>query len=94
MGVEPEVKARFASQNRSRITNEGIVVLDSQRFRDQGRNLTDCLEKLKALLLHSLYVPKKRRPTKPSRASKERRLHAKRHLSKQKAQRRRMGREE
>ena len=79
-----EVKERFKEQNRSRITIEGVLVLDSQRFRDQPKNVADCLEKLRAMLLR----PKKRRATKPSRSSKERRLQAKRHIAKQKAHRR------
>jgi ribosome-associated protein len=86
--LPPEVKERFSAQNRSRITTEGVLVLDSQRFRDQPKNIADCLEKLRELLLRSLHRPKKRRPTKPSRSSKERRLQAKRHTSRQKAQRR------
>jgi ribosome-associated protein len=89
-----EVKERFVQQNRWRITTEGVLVLDSQRFRDQAKNVADCLEKLREMLLRSLHVPKKRRPTKPSRSSKERRLKAKRHVSKQKAHRRRPGTEE
>src|SRR5947209_12864136 len=78
-----EVKERFSQQNRSRITTEGVLVLDSQRFRDQPKNVADCLEKLRDLLLRSLHRPKKRRATKPSRSSKERRLQAKRHIAQQ-----------
>jgi ribosome-associated protein len=89
-----EVKARFAQHFGSRITTEGVLVLDSQRFRDQAKNVADCLEKLRDMLTRSLHVPKKRRPTKPSRSSKERRLEAKRHVSKQKAHRRKPGVEE
>ena len=85
----PDVKGRFIQQNRGRITTEGELVLDSQRFRDQAKNIDDCLEKLREMVVRALYVPKKRRPTKPSRGSKERRLEAKRHLSRQKAGRRR-----
>ena|SRR5437868_3776663 len=84
-----DVKERFLQQNRGRITTEGVLVLDSQRHRDQTKNVADCLEKLREMILRSLHVPKKRRPTKPSRGSKERRLQAKKHLSRQKAGRRR-----
>ncbi len=84
-----DVRERFIKQNRSRITTLGELVLDSTRFRDQAKNIADCLEKLRELLLCALHVPKKRRPTKPSRSSKERRLQAKRHSAKQKAGRRR-----
>src|SRR5687768_14539347 len=58
-----EVKDRFLKQNRGRLTTEGVLVMDSQRFRDQAKNVADCLEKLRALLLRSLHPPKKRRLT-------------------------------
>jgi ribosome-associated protein len=89
-----EVKARFAQYYGSRITTEGVLVLDSQRFRDQAKNVADCLNKLRDMLTRSLHVPKKRRPTKPSRSCKERRLEAKRHVAKQKAHRRKPGADE
>jgi len=89
-----EVKERFIEQNRWRLTTEGTLVLDSQRYRDQAKNIEDCLEKLHDMLKRSLHVPKKRRPTKPSRSSKERRLKAKKHVSQQKAGRRKPGGED
>jgi ribosome-associated protein len=89
-----EWKERFQQQNRWRITADGVLVLDSQRFRDQAKNVADCLEKLRDMLLRSRFPPKKRRPTKPSRASKERRLKAKQHVSRQKARRKRVGADE
>jgi ribosome-associated protein len=94
LALAEDVKQRFIEQNRWRITTEGVLVLDSQRFRDQAKNIADCLEKLRGMLLRSLHKPKKRRPTKPSRSSKERRLKAKRHVSKQKAHRRKPGTDE
>lgn len=72
-----DVLARFLQQQRTRLTKEGDLVITSQKTRDQGRNVEDCLEKLRAALLHALQAPKKRKPTKPSRGSKERRLTAK-----------------
>ncbi len=87
--LPPEVKDRFVQQNRWRVTTEGVLVLDSQRYRDQAKNVADCLEKLREMLVRAVHVPKKRRPTKPSRSSKERRLKAKRHTSHQKAHRQR-----
>jgi ribosome-associated protein len=83
-----DVKHRFLQLYPSRITTTGELVLDSQRFRDQPKNIADCLEKLREMLVHSLHRPKKRRPTKPSRSSKERRLLAKRHTSHRKSGRR------
>ena len=54
------------------------LLLISQLTRDQSRNLDDALEKLRELILQALVVPKKRRPTRPTLASKERRLEGKR----------------
>jgi ribosome-associated protein len=89
-----DVKTRFAEQNRWRITTDGVLVLDSQRYRDQGKNVADCLEKLRDMVLRALHVPKKRRPTKPSRSSRERRLQAKKHTAQRKTSRRRPGADE
>lgn len=82
-----DVRARFIAKYRRRISAEGDLLLTSQRFRDQGRNVADCLTKLRELLLDVAQAPKKRKPTRPSRASKERRLKAKRERSQTKQQR-------
>jgi ribosome-associated protein len=73
-----DVKTRFLERHRSRITTEGDILVTGQRYRDQEKNREDCLEKLKALVLEALFVPKKRRETKPTRASKRRRVEEKR----------------
>jgi ribosome-associated protein len=83
-----EVKQRFRAQQASRVTVEGEVVLSSQRFRDQERNRQDCLDKLRELVLRALFVPKKRKKTRPSKGSRERRLGDKRHRSAAKSSRR------
>jgi ribosome-associated protein len=83
-----EVKARLRVQNPRRVTTEGEVVLSSQRYRDQERNRQDCLEKLRAMIVQALFVPKARKKTKPSRASRERRLAAKKRRGALKASRR------
>jgi ribosome-associated protein len=84
-----DVKARFQSQQHRRITTEGDLVLSSQRFRDQERNKQDCLDKLRDLLVQAATAPKTRKKTRPSRASKARRLEAKRRRSGTKQARRR-----
>ena len=84
-----DVRARFLQKFHTRITGDGELVMSSQRYRDQERNKQDCLEKLTAMLLEAAAAPKVRRPTKPSKASKRRRVEAKRRLSKTKAGRRR-----
>lgn len=82
-----EVRTRFLEQFRSRLTEAGEVLVSSQRYRDQARNVDDCLEKLREMILSAAQRPKARRPTKPSRASQRRRLETKRQLSKKKSQR-------
>jgi ribosome-associated protein len=82
-----EMRKRFVSKYHRRITADGDLILTSQRFRDQGRNVADCLSKLRDMLESVVAPPKKRQPTRPSRASKERRLKEKREKS-QKKQRR------
>jgi ribosome-associated protein len=86
--VPEEVKARLRTQQRRRITGAGELVLNSQRYRDQGRNVEDCLEKLRALVLQATLVPKARKPSRPSRGAREARLRAKRRRSLTKSSRR------
>jgi ribosome-associated protein len=86
--VPAEVKLRLRGRQRRRITTEGELVLVSQRYRDQERNREDCLEKLKEMVLEATVVPKKRRPTRPTRGSRRARLQDKRHRSATKAARR------
>ena len=68
------VRRRFLEKHASRITKNGVFIVSSDRFRDQQRNIAACLEILRALLLVSLKPPKKRKPTAPSKGSKEKRL--------------------
>lgn len=74
-----EVKARFLALNRKRITTEGDVLITGQKFRDQDKNRHECLEKLQKMIVEALFVPKQRRATKPTKASKRRRVVEKRH---------------
>ena len=60
-----------------RLTGAGELLVTSQATRDQGRNLDDCLEKVRALVLKAATPPKPRRPTRPTLASKRRRAEAK-----------------
>ncbi|MDA0999853.1 MAG: alternative ribosome rescue aminoacyl-tRNA hydrolase ArfB [bacterium] len=82
-----DVRDRFCERYRRRITREGELVLASQRFRDQGRNVADCLEKLRQLIEEVATAPKRRRPTRPTKAAKERRLGEKHRLSEKKKRR-------
>lgn len=83
------VRVRFLEQIGRRLTAEGDLIVTSQRFRDQARNVDDCLEKLKTMLLAAAVKPTPRRPSKPTRASRERRHEQKRVRSQRKQHRRR-----
>ena len=74
---EPVREGLLAKRDR-RITVEGVLVIDAQRFRTQDRNRQDARERLAAFIATGLTAPKKRIATKPSRAAKARRLDAKR----------------
>lgn len=82
------VKERFLARYASRLTNEGDVVIASQLTRDQRSNQEDCITKLREMILAVWTAPKKRRPTKPSKGSKERRHQAKKNTSEKKNLRR------
>jgi ribosome-associated protein len=83
------VRRRFLERFRRQITSSGELVISSQRFRDQGRNVADCLEKLRAMLAEVATPPRRRKPTRPTRASVEQRLRTKRKTALRKHLRRR-----
>ena len=83
-----DVKERLLARYSARITGAGEILITSQRYRDQGRNIDDCLEKLREMLLSVATAPRKRRALKVSRAAKMRRLDAKRVVSDKKRNRR------
>lgn len=71
------VKERLLAVNDHRITSDGVVVIKSQEARSQEANKEAALARLKELVSGACVVPKKRRPTKPSKGAKERRLKGK-----------------
>jgi ribosome-associated protein len=86
--LDEALRARLLARRDRRITDEGVVVIAAQRFRTQDRNRQDARERLAALVLAALHVPKARVATRPTRASKERRLGAKRERAQVKGTRR------
>jgi ribosome-associated protein len=84
------VRARLRAIARNRLDAEGRIVISSQLTRSQERNLEDAREKLAGLVREALTPPRKRRPTKPSRGAKERRLKGKREQADKKRARRRV----
>lgn len=75
------LRERLLARRDRRLTDDGVLVIDAQRFRTQDRNRQDARERLAALIAAALVVPKKRVATRPSRAAKARRLDAKRERS-------------
>lgn len=71
----PEVvKARLIASNDRRITAEGVVVIKAQRYRSQDKNYADALARLQELVNDAATVQPPRRPTKPTRNSRRRRV--------------------
>ena len=75
--LPPAARPRLARLAGRRMTAEGLVVIDAQRFRSLEQNRADALERLITMVREALIEPKPRRPTRPTRASKERRLASK-----------------
>jgi ribosome-associated protein len=72
-----EQKMLVASQLSSRITDEGVLILASEKYRSQHRNKADVTERFLDLVTNSLVPVKKRRPTRPTRTSVEKRIRSK-----------------
>ena len=85
--LSPELKETLRARLRGRLNNQGELIIRSDRFRERRRNVVDCHNKLRRLLLSALAVKKPRIATKPSRASIERRLANKKHHSERKKSR-------
>ncbi|NII55943.1 alternative ribosome rescue aminoacyl-tRNA hydrolase ArfB [Luteibacter sp. SG786] len=69
-----DVRARLLARRDRRMTDAGVLVIQARRFRDQARNREDARERLADVLREGTVVARKRVATKPTRASKERRL--------------------
>ena len=83
--LSPDVKDRLRRHHKNRLTNDGFLVLQSQKSRDQGTNVDDCRDKLRQMVLQALTPPKPRKATRPTKGSRLRRLKAKRHQAERKA---------
>ncbi len=73
-----EVRKRLISLAGNRVTEDGILIIDARRFRTQGRNREDATDRLVELIRNAAQRPKIRRRTRPTLASKIRRLESKR----------------
>lgn len=72
-----EIHARLEALAGSRLTKDGAIIIRASQYRDQQRNREDARERLIALLREAATLPKKRRATRPTRSSKEKRLEKK-----------------
>jgi len=83
-----EVRQRLIRLAGKRMTEDGLLMIHARRFRSQDRNRQDAIDRLIALIRKATVQPKPRLKTKPTRASDERRLEAKRRRSRTKRKRR------
>ena len=88
-GLPPNARARLRRLAGRRMTAAGLIVIDAQRLRSLEQNRADALDRLCTMIRESLIEPKPRRKTRPTRASKERRLEGKTQRGKVKTLRRR-----
>lgn len=82
------INQRLFKLHRRRITSDGDLIVSSQRYRDQSRNVADCLEKLRQILLQAAETPKRRKKTKRPKSAVEQRLKEKRQQAEKKRRRR------
>ena len=83
-----DVRKRLIRCAGKRVTDDGVLMIKAQQFRTQERNRQDAVDRLAELVRQAATPPKVRTPTKPTRASQERHLQAKRHRSQTKQMRR------
>jgi ribosome-associated protein len=86
-----DVKTRLLTLAGNRLTSDGVLVIDSREHRTQPMNREAARTRLVALLKQAAVRPRKRRPTKPGKAAKERRLTEKKQRGDVKSARRRTG---
>jgi ribosome-associated protein len=76
--LSEDVKERLVVIAGNKVTRAGVLVIEASRFRTQDRNRQDALERLRRLVARALRKPRRRKPTAPTGAARERRLLAKR----------------
>ena len=85
--IEEIVKTKLLKIAGSKATNDGVIVIEAKRFRTQEKNKQDSIDRLIKLIEKATEIKKKRRKTKPTKASSEKRIDVKKKKSKQKKQR-------
>jgi ribosome-associated protein len=86
--LREDVRARLLEKYAARLTTEGELIIISQKHRDQPSNIDECLRKLAEMIESVAVPPKHRRATKPTKASKIRRVESKQKTGAKKANRR------
>ena len=84
------IKTRLLAMQDQRINKEGILVLKAQQYRSQEKNKEDALERLKELISQAALQLKKRRPTRPGKAAKRKRIEGKKQRGQLKAARKKV----
>ena len=79
--LPPQVRSRLLTLGGSRVDKDGVLTIHAHRHRTRERNRADALERLADLIRQASRIPKTRRPTKPSRAAKARRVDKKKQRS-------------
>ena len=92
--LDDTVRQRLRTLAGSRLTADGVLVIDARRHRTQAQNREDARERLIELVRQAAKRPAKRRATRPSRAAQERRIEGKRQQSERKQSRGRVGGDE
>jgi ribosome-associated protein len=80
----PDVKERLMRMAGSRVTEDGILIIEAKRYRTQEQNRADAIQRLVTLVQKALEKPKTRHKTRPTLASRQKRLQAKRQHSQKK----------
>lgn len=86
-----DVAVRLQRLAGQRLTHDGVIVIQAQRFRSQERNRADAIARLVALIRQAAVAPKPRRPTKPPAAVREKRIASKRQRATVKSRRGKIG---
>ena len=76
--LPPAVRERVRAAGGNRVSRDGVLIITAHRFRSQELNRRDAIERLVALIREAAVPPKWRRPTRPTRSSRKRRLDSKR----------------
>jgi len=78
-------KQRLLTYNDQRINSDGVIIIKAQRYRSQDKNREDALIRLHDLIICAMHIPKKRKPTRPTKSSQTKRLENKIKHGRQKA---------